>query len=230
MRRRQFLLGAPATIGIAGCTPATGATGEPAAIEPMPSIDPGTGPLTAIIAYQGNTYRYEEQAGTDLGDYVDPQKRFVQSCRRTTNDQLPLTVFFRPDRDTHRAEVVFELGRLRPKSPPANLDEYLVTILRGDKTVLAGKVPYHYWFSRWRWQSTPRPITAKVSDMIAKGLLPPYDGRATNGTARPTPRFSYQIMGLAGICPVMPMTGERNDIGPVTETQAATKPLERHST
>jgi hypothetical protein len=186
----------------------------------MPSTDPGTGPLAAVIEYQGNTYRYEEQEGVDLGDYVDPQNRFVQSCRRTTNERLPLTVFFRPDRGTHRAEVVFELGRLRPKSPPANLEAYQVTILRGDRVVFTAKVPQHYWFSRWRWQSSPRPITTKVSDLIARGLLPPYDGRATNGTARQARRFSYQIMELAGITPVMPMTGERDDIGPVTEVQA----------
>jgi hypothetical protein len=175
--------------------------------------------MTAIIEYQGSTYRYEEPTGVDLGDYIDPQKRFVQSCRRVVNDQLPLTVFFRPDRDSHRAEVVFELGRLWSKTPPANLGAYKATILRGDRTVFTTDVPFHYWYSRWRWQSSPRPVTTKVSDLMASGLLPPYDNRVNQGTAHPTRAFSYKIMDVAGITRDMPMTGERNDIGPVTEYQ-----------
>jgi hypothetical protein len=221
MRRRAVVFGG-LTAGLVACssarsTPGT-SVGAPPAI--MPAMDPGEGPLSVTIEYQGDTYLYSDVDGTDLGDYIDPAGRFVQRCIRTTNQQLPLTVFFRPDRDTHRAEVVFELGRIRPKTPPANLDSYTVTIKRGDRAVFTARIPNHYWFSRWRWQSSPRPVTADTSKLIASGLLPHYDKRATKGTARSTPRFSYQIMGLAGLSPVMPATGERDDIGPVTEIQA----------
>jgi hypothetical protein len=219
MRRRLFLLGGPTAFGLTGCSTARSAPTASAAAASAPSIDPGMGPLTAIIEYEGNTYRYEESTGVDLGDYADPRKRFVQGCRRVINDQLPLTVFFRPDRDSHRAEVVFELGRLWSKTPPANLGAYKVTILRGDRTVFTTDVPLHYWFSRWRWQSSPRPVTGKVSDLMASGLLPHYDNQVNQGTAHPIRAFTYQIMDVAGIARAMPMTGERNDIGAVTEWQ-----------
>jgi hypothetical protein len=185
----------------------------------MPVIDPGTGPLSAIIEYQGNTYQFDEASGTSLGDYVDPAKRFVQGCVRATNDQLPLTVYFRPDRDSHRAEVVFELGSIWSKAQPANLGAYKATILRGGRTVFTASVPFHYWWSRWRWHSSPRPVAAKVSDLMASGLLPHYDNRVNQGAAHPTRAFSYQIMDVAGITRAMGMTGERDDIGPVTECQ-----------
>ena len=232
MRRRLLLVGGSAAVSLAACSPSRGqpaagpgVAGTPAAAGTLAltgtlRADTGTGPLSAMIEHQGDTYRYDETAGTDLGDYVDPQQRFVQGCVRTTHDQLSLTVFFRRDRGSNRAEVVFELGRLWLKTPPANLGAYRATIIRGDQTLFAIDVPQHYWFSRWRWQSAPRPVIAKVKDLIASGKLPPYDESAGNGTIRPTRPSTYQIMELAGLAKSMSMTGERADIGAVTEQQA----------
>ncbi len=159
------------------------------------------------------------QAAPDLGDYIDPRKRFVQRCRRLTNKRLKLTEFFRPDRDSHRAEVVFELGRLWSKTPPANLDAYSVTILRGVMTVFAAEVPRHFWFSRWLWQSEQIPVTEQITDLTATGLLPHYDHHAVLTSARPAQPKRYQIMELAGLAAYMGTTGERDDIGPITEPQ-----------
>ena len=147
------------------------------------------------------------------------RNRFVQACIRVTHDRLPLTVYFRRDKGASRAEVVFELGRLWSKTPPANMDAYRVTILQGDKIVFATDVPQHFWSSRWRWQSAPRPVTVRVSDLIANGLLPHYDNNVNRGSAHPLRQQSYEIMGLAGIIRSMGSTGERPDIGPVTEAQ-----------
>ncbi len=181
--------------------------------------NPGAGPLSAILDYQGTSYRYDELSGVDQGDYIDPRNRFVQACIRVTHDRLPLTVYFRRDKGASRAEVVFELGRLWSKTPPANMDAYRVTILQGDKIVFATDVPQHFWSSRWRWQSAPRPVTVRVSDLIANGLLPHYDNNVNRGSAHPLRQQSYEIMGLAGIIRSMGSTGERPDIGPVTEAQ-----------
>ncbi len=100
------------------------------------------------------------------------------------------------------------------------MTSYNVTIMRGDKTVFRTNVPQHYWFSRWRWQSAPRPVTGKVDSLIQSGLLPHYEAGATYGAGRGVKAQSYQIMALAGITSYMPTTGERDDIGPVTESQA----------
>lgn len=233
MRRRSLLAAGSALLGVGACSFGAGTStasslsldspGDLSVIAPgmigSLAAEADTGPLTAIIEYQGETYRFAETAGTDLGDYVDPRKRFVQGCVRVTNDQIPLAVYFRRDRGTDRAEVVFELGRLWSRTKPANLEAYRATILRADRTVFKIEVPQHYWFSRWRWQSSERPVTAKVNDLISSGLLPPYDQHAERDTIGTHAFTPYRIMELAGLARYMPTTGERVDIGPVTEVQ-----------
>jgi hypothetical protein len=225
MRRREFLIAATAGASLAACASdkRTAFSANAAAVAStvgalLPAA--GTGSLSAVIEYDGQVYRYDELNGTDLGPYTDPQNRFVQNSIVTTNEHLPLTVSFRRDRNSDRIEVVFELGRLWSPAAPANLIGYDVTIMWGDKAVYRTNVPQHFWFSRWRWQSAPRPVSGKIDSLIKSGLLPHYDARATFGSAQGVKPQSYQIMQLAGISRYMPETGERDDIGPLTESQA----------
>ena len=115
------------------------------------------------------------------------------------------------------------------ESPPANLHAYKVTILRGGQDcpyrrcaeallVLALAVAI---FAPPRHDQSNRPMSS--------GLLPHYDNNVNNGTARPTRQELYQIMELAGIYRAMPATGERGDIGPVTEWQGEYICTERKS-
>jgi hypothetical protein len=152
IRRRSLLAGGSALISLPACStvsgaPVTSVAAAPGKYETVGTLvaDSGEGPLSAGVDYQGTTYRFEESAGRNLGDYADPEKRFVQHCVMTTHDALPLTVFFRRDAGSQRAEVVFELGRLWSKTP-ANLDAYTVTIVRGDRTIASLKFPEHFWF------------------------------------------------------------------------------------
>ncbi len=216
-------------------------------------------PLSVVVTINGQNFAYREADGTDLGDFVSPIGGFTQRCVRTDLAGSPLSVFFRPDRDSERAEIVFELGRLFNVTTPTHLGAYTVTIFRGDQQIARVEVPTHYWFSRWRWQSAPRPVVADVGNLIGQRLLPPYDraggvlkdnlvstcvplppnpGRppskklvctTTNqpiwvpSTTMPsvmTTHTPYTVMGLAGVEPYMPRTGERPDIGLVTESQA----------
>jgi hypothetical protein len=175
--------------------------------------------LTATITLNGQTFVFAEDGGTDLGDYADPHGRFVQRCIRARHPGLtPFTVHFRPDRTSSRTEVVFELGAIFGTAAPLNMPEYTVTIARSGTPLATVSVPKHFWFSRWRWQSAPRPVTAKVADLIASGMLPHYDGAVAGGSAPlSTPRRYAGPMDLSGITPYMPQTGERDDIGLVTE-------------
>ena len=247
-------------------------------------------PLKVRVTLDGKSYEFDETQGRDLGDYKGPG--FVQRCVWVTVAGLPLSVFMRPDRDSDRAEVVFELGRLW-SGPPRHFGAYTVEIQRGDKGLARVEVPKHFWFSRWRWQSARRPVIAKVSELVAAGLVPPYgdlrlDKERPQGEAKPPPARTqasspdprqaeagvgaalppgssvigglhrdangqlevvarppdaapqqapriaaaqqaklpagaahpYTIMGLAGLAPYMPTTGERDEIGPLTEAQA----------
>jgi len=272
--RRSLLLsglalGAAARIGLRD-RPAFAAPAEPA-------------PLRVRVTLDGKSYQFDEPMGRDLGDHKG--QGFVQRCVMVTVPELPLSVFMRPDRDSDRVEVVFELGRVW-SGPPQHLGPYSVEIEREGKLLARVDVPIHYWFSRWRWQSARRPVVAKAADLIAAGMLPPYaaehvaavppehaanapsakseaiasapaspsrlpapsvvaralrrgpDGQveaaaAPSAPAPPAARAAatqapmpagrertYTIMGLAGLTAYMPTTGDRPDIGPVTEPQA----------
>lgn len=175
--------------------------------------------MRAVVTLGGKTFTFRETDGEDLGDFEGPG--FVQRCVRVTRPDVPLTVFFRPDRSSDRAEVVFELGRLwgEANQNAANLEGYHARIERGDRIIAEGRVPKHWWFSAWRWQSALRPVIRKPSDLMREGLLLPFDDRLAR-FAEPAKRIRYGgPMDNAGIYTAMGTTGERPDIGPVTELQ-----------
>ena len=193
-------LGAAAKIGLAD-SPACAATNGAAAI-------------TVVVSLDGKSYEFDETKGRDLGDYKGPG--FVQRCIMVTVPDLPLSVFIRPDCDSERMEAYLSRPHVERTSPPSwRLHGRDRTGRQVDRQ---NRVPKHFWFSRWRWQSAPRPAIGKTKELIAAGLLPPYTEGAGRAAA-PPPR-EYTIMGLAGLEPGMPTTGDRDDIGPVTEPQA----------
>lgn len=132
-------------------------------------------------------------------------------------------MFFRSDADGLRDEVVFELGDLRTtpaagvSGGPFNMPAYSVSIVKAGVTLATISVPKHYWRSRWRWQSAPRPVTTTPAALIAANLLPKYRASAVTGTPDFPGTPVYTPMTLAGIAPHFPDTGERPDIGPVSE-------------
>ncbi len=179
-----------------------------------------TGGLSATVRQGGETFEYDTAAADDLGAFTSPAG-FTQSCLRATQTRFPLTVYFRPDQDSGRVEVIFELGRLWDGAP-ANLGPYSAEIHRDGKTLARLDVPRHLWFSRWRWQSDERPVKADIADLGKRGLIPPFarPSQAFARAAAPPKSDPYRLMELAGVEPKMGSTGERPDIGLVTEHQA----------
>ena len=173
-------------------------------------------PLRAVVTLDGQPFSYEAAKGKDLGDFTSEIGGFTQRCLKVTHDACPLIVFFRPDHDGKRLEVVFEHGDLTG-APPQNLNGYGVEIFSGTTSLAKIDVPKHFWFGRWRWQSAPRPIVGDVKALIAKSALPPY---ALSKDVGSPPLAPYATMGLAGVTPFMGATGERPDIGLLTEPQA----------
>ena len=212
-------------------------------------------PLSVVVRIEGgSTYTYSAADGADLGDFASTIGGFTQRCIRVDQPGSPLTVFFRPDRTSNRVEVVFELGRVFSGGAPVKLPAYTATIYLGEQQLATVPVPVHYWYSRWRWQSSPRPVVGNVAQLISQGLLPPYDtvgGTTVNGVTQqclpasspfkkaacylvnstsfvPSPTLPaimtsytpYTVMGTSDVATYMPRTGERPDIGLVTEPQA----------
>ncbi len=237
LTRRKILGGASAGIAIASSS----------------SVFAQTSTLSAVVTLNGQTFSFTESSGRDLGDFISSIGGFTQRCVRSSAANCPLAVYFRPDRNSERVEVVFELGACFTGSA-TNLGAYNVKIYRSGVLLANVEVPAHYWFSRWRWQSAPRPVVADVAALISQNLLPPYDRSAVTGgttqtctttnpgrpgggvtTCTTTTALSalsatapallssvitYATMGLAGLQASMPNTGERDDIGLVTESQA----------
>ena len=101
LRRREALAIGVGGAVAAGILPARGA-------EPL---------LKAVVSLQGRNYEFRQENGVDLGDFASPIGGFTQRCIRVDLPGFPLSVFFRPDRDGQRVEVVFELGRLWSGAP-----------------------------------------------------------------------------------------------------------------
>ncbi len=198
MSRRALLVGA-------ACTP----------LAAQAAVD-----LRVFVRLGGETFVYTAAGAEDLGAFTS-LAGFTQDCFRATQPRFPLTVDFRPDRNTDRLEVVFELARLWDGAP-TNLGPYSVEIQRAGKTLAHVEAPRHFWFSRWRWQSNDRPVKADIAGLRDRGLIPPFAG-PSQAFARPAaaPKSGrYRPMELAGVEPEMGSTGERPDIGLVTEHQA----------
>jgi hypothetical protein len=211
VQRRDFLLGA------AGATWAASADWAGA----DDRQESGRSSLRVVLRLGGETLTFDEAKGEDLGDFHGP--KFVQRCIRVTKPGVPLTVFFRPDRDSSRVEVVVELGRLwgEANAQAAELGAYRAQVLRGDKVLAEVAVPRHHWFSRWRWQSAPRPVITKAASLIASGFLPlPFDAELLRYCKPTKPATFAGPMDDAGVTRAMHTTGDRGDIGPITEWQA----------
>jgi hypothetical protein len=211
-----------ALMALASAPPALAAVSDANPMTPpvdFPPVSDKTG-LSVVISTEGGTaYELIADNGEELGDYRAPSGKFVQRCIRVQRPGWP-TVYFRPDRGTDRVEVVFENFRLR--GPAEHLPLYRVEIRRHGKTLGTADLPtQHWWGSRWRWQSSPRPILHQVPGLIRAKAVLPYKPLPLPPIPRDTIREqTYSPMGFAGLTPYMRMTGERNDIGPQTEAIA----------
>ena len=172
----------------------------------------------------GTSKTFGQASASDIGDYVGP---FVhQKCFAERKGEW--TVFFRPDADRSRDEVVVERGKLRlapGESPSHLLEPYTATILKDGKRIAEVTVPHHWWFARWRWQSAPRKIVRTYKDLIAlKAIMPLSTEYAfgnkplTNDPVR-SPTWSGP-MSTGGLAVGMGAGGVRPELGPITEYNA----------
>jgi hypothetical protein len=193
---------------------------EGAPVEPPDPVEPGPG-LTVTLGIAGKTLVFAQADGTDRGDYHDPDGAFTQHCVAVTHPELPgFTVQFRPDADGIRNEVVFEYGTIWTPPEPRELADYTVGIARDGETLAVQDVHGHKAYLRWRWQSAVRPVRRTLAGLAEAGLLPHYDAAVTGGTVPPPPVSYAGPMDLAGLTAYMPTTGERGEIGMITEWQA----------
>lgn len=102
----------------------------------------------------------------------------------------------------------YHLGTIFDGQAPVNDDGY---------TVGTNVVPFHGWLQEWN--DAPSPLLVRLpQDIVAARLMFPYGDtgcKYNNVTAKP-----YTIMGPSSITKYMPQTGERPDIGLITDWSA----------
>ncbi len=180
--------------------------------------------------------------GVDMGDYIAPTAGFTQRCVRVRNPALPnFFVDFRPDVTRDRAEVVFWNGECDPinQTVPSHhirdLPGYQVKIII-DGIAVSTTTPPHYWGTRWRFQSEPRPIIRTAAQVFADGFFPAMSKAAARldrtGVIKPVPMAAVgtytPFMGPDADRPTYKLGldrgvetgGERPELGPMSEWPA----------
>ena len=137
-----------------------------------------------------------------------------------TLPNCPFTVFFRPDVDRSRDEVVVELGKMWSGTPAHVTTPYTFTVTKNGTQLFTQTIPYHWWWARWRWQSAPRPFVRTAASLIADKHFLPYTKAYLYGYRPWSTNYTYTPMGAAGQETFEVTPGDRRELGPLTLPQS----------
>lgn len=105
-----------------------------------------------------------------------------------------------------------------PIADVVHLGPHHITLVENGVTILDADNDHHGWNQEWTHRTGPFVLHKKPGDIVAANLLPPYgpNGNRVNATA------NYQFKAgaffdSAGVTIYMPTTGERPDIGLITD-------------
>ena len=211
----------------------------PPTVEPGPEPGPDERiPMCLHLAFgDGTSLEFAEREAVDVGTYEGEcvRQRCLRQVAHGYEDYRDgFVIFFRPDVDGLRDEVIVEYRHAPTCSPPAcrrlvfndvppqHLAAYTATITGGCLTEpVHVAVPAHYWATRWRWQSAPRPLVRTYDDLVAMRAILPLDESLIYSAAMPPFKSWGGPMSNGGLLAYMPNTGDRPDIGMLTDWQAA---------
>lgn len=125
-------------------------------------------------------------------------------------------VFFYADIVDDHLRVVLAFGDVKKKAL-APMGGYTAVFLYNGQEIARGQVPLHYWGSEWSYLSRAYAPQRTPADIVAMKLFPPFVNIVGKGELAPVPAAPYAPMGHSNITSYEPQTGERGDIGPVTE-------------
>lgn len=119
--------------------------------------------------------------------------------------------------------IVFHLGALGLAGPsaavkPYHLGPHHVRIERDGLAVFDEAVRVHWWNSEWTFRPGPIAVTKTPAQIFAANRMFPFGDmgcKYVTVTAKP-----YTIMSSSSVTPYMPTTGERGDIGLITDWSA----------
>jgi hypothetical protein len=194
--------------------------------QPSPSPPPAAGVAQYVATLNTGSalYIFDSANAFDQGNYVGA---FVhQKSLMVTLPGCPFTVFFRPDVNGLRDEVVVELGKMWSGTPAHITTPYIITVTKNGDQLFQHTISNHWWWARWRWQSAPRSFVRTAAALIADGHFLPYSTNYLYGYrsgSRPWSYgrdYTYTPMGIAGLFYQQGAGGDRPELGPLTLPQS----------
>jgi hypothetical protein len=161
---------------------------------------------------------FTDSDGVDMGDYVG---EFVhQQCRMVVNGNW--RVFFRPDRDGKRDEIVIEYGRSTVGPINHVTLPYTATVTKLGSPLASFTVNRHWWGGRWRFQSSPRPVVRPPATLKARRWVPNFghSGLFDKPIVKESLHWQGPMTPLPGVDAVMGTAGDHDQIGYLTEHAA----------
>ncbi len=183
----------------------------------------------------GNVATFSGANVADQGDFIGEYVR--QKSYLAQNPAFPdWRVYFRVDADAsgnrivgagYRDEVIVEYGRSTAGTPTHLTTPYTATVTKGGVTQATYTVPQHWWYARWRYQSSPRPVVRTPATLKARGWIPNFGPGGLFGLAPRTNAIAWggpmsaphdAVVGAFGN--VMGAAGDNPQIGFLTEYAA----------
>ena len=174
--------------------------------------------LTVTLSFgDGKVLSFRQDQAKCFEDWVG--QTFTQKNCRASDGFWHVS--FRPDKNSDRIEVVVELGHVTSDmSAPFTSDGYTFRLTQDGKEVASEDIPFHFWGGRWRWQSEERPILKSCSDVKDDPFLPQLEKSKLGHEPRNKPVYSGPFT-MPEFERGMPTTGERHDIGVITDWTAS---------
>jgi len=178
----------------------------------------------------GNVAVFAGAEAVNQGDFVGEFVR--QKCYLAKNPAFPdWRVYFRVDADvggnrivgtSGRDEVIVEYGRAGAGTPAHVSSPYTATVAKGGTTVATYTVPKHWWYARWRYQSSPRPVVRTPATLIARGWIGNFGTAGLFGLGPNTTAVSWggPMSAPQGFSNTMGSGGDNQQIGFLTEFAA----------
>ena len=206
------------------------------ATTPTIAIPVGIDDLGVTLDFGGGSVAtFSGATAVDKGDFIGEFVR--QKCYLATNPSFPdWRVFFRVDADAsgqrvtgaaYRDEMIVEYGRATQGAPAHWLTPYSATITKGGTTLATYTVPKHWWYGRWRYQSSQRPVVRTPATLKARGWLPNFGASGlfgltayANAIGWGGPMSAPRDPVLGAFSPAMAATGDNAQIGFLTEYAA----------
>lgn len=115
--------------------------------------------------------------------------------------------------------VVYHLGKMNPALPSDNNPSLAENL--GPYTIAGFSPPAHWWASRWT-DRTHAPVTMNKSphSIVTANRMFPFGPPSGVTIPGPPLRAPYSLMGSSSVTIYEPTTGERQDIGLITDNSA----------